>query len=82
MRPFTDHPHSLGETYGRHFLHAVRFGLAMIGGGLACLCHAVFPFACERTGSNTVRRLYRSMVVNRADRAALDRIESQFDWVI
>jgi hypothetical protein len=82
VNPFTDHPRRIGESYAHHFLHASRFGLAMIGGGLACLCHAVFPFACERTGSGTIRRLYRSMVVDRADRAELDRFESQFDWVI
>lgn len=82
MNPFTDHPRSIGESYGRHFLHAARFGLTMIGGGLACLAHAALPFVCERTGSDTIRRLYRSMVVNRADRDALDRFESQFDWVI
>lgn len=82
VNPFTDHPHRLGESYARHFLHAARFGLTMIAGGVACIVHAALPFACERTGSDTVRKLYRSMVTNRADRAELDRFESQFDWVI
>jgi hypothetical protein len=40
---------------------ALRFGFRMIGGGLACLVHAVFPFLCERTGSETVRELDDSL---------------------
>src|SRR3712207_8717274 len=48
--------HEVGESYPEHFTVAARFGLRMIAGGLGCLVHAVFPFLCERTGSDTVRR--------------------------
>lgn len=82
MRIFTAHPASIGETYGQHLVHAAGFGFSMIAGGAACLVHAVFPWACEKTGSNTIRKLYRSMVTNRADIAKLDEVESHFDWVI
>ncbi|WP_299196454.1 DUF6356 family protein [uncultured Erythrobacter sp.] len=82
MKIFTQHPASIGETYGQHFAHASGFGVAMLSGGFACLVHAVFPWLCERTGSDTIRRLYRSMVTNRADIAKLDELESHFDWVI
>ncbi|WP_336986543.1 DUF6356 family protein [Altererythrobacter aquiaggeris] len=82
MNIFTHHPRSIGETYGQHLAHAAGFGLSMIGGGLACLLHAVCPWLCEKTGSDTIRRLYRSMVTNRADLAELDKFEAQFDWVI
>lgn len=82
MKLFTGHSHSIGETYAQHFRIASRFGWTMIGGGLACLVHAVLPFLHQRTGSDTIRRLYRSMVASRADLARLDRFESQFDWVI
>lgn len=53
----TRHLREAGETYPEHFGVAAGFGLRMIVGGLACLVHAVFPFLCERTGSETVRRL-------------------------
>ena len=82
MRIFTAHPASIGETYTQHFVQASRFGVSMISGGLACLLHAVFPWTCEKTGSDTIRKLYRSMVTNRADIAKLDEVESHFDWVI
>lgn len=49
---FTEHPHSIGETYFQHFYFAVIFGGKMIIGGLACVIHAVFPFLCKKTASN------------------------------
>ncbi|WP_297516274.1 DUF6356 family protein [uncultured Caulobacter sp.] len=54
---FTRHPESVGETYGQHMGVAFRFGFTLLGAGLACLVHGVLPFAFERTGSQTVRRL-------------------------
>lgn len=64
-RLFTDHPGSVGETYGEHFAVACSFGGAMVRGGLACLVHAALPFLCTTTGSTTIRRLHERMVVNR-----------------
>ncbi len=62
---FTDHPESVGETYGEHFRVASSFGLAMLVGGAACLVHGIFPFLCTRTGSTTVAQLYTRMVTHR-----------------
>jgi hypothetical protein len=59
--PFTHHPHEVGETYSEHFAAASGFGLRMIGGGLACFVHAVFPFLCVNTASRTTRALYRRL---------------------
>ena len=57
LKPFTRHPDSVGETYGQHLGVAWSFGFTLIGAGLACLVHGLLPFAFERTGSLTVRRL-------------------------
>jgi hypothetical protein len=62
---FTKHPNDVGETYGEHFMVASSFGTAMILGGLACLVHAVLPFLCASTGSGTIKRLHKRMVVSR-----------------
>ncbi len=62
---FTEHPASVGETYGEHFRVASSFGWSMLTGGAACLVHAVFPFLCTRTGSSTVARLHTRMVTHR-----------------
>ena len=61
QRHFLDHPRQVGETYFEHARTALGFGTAMIGGGLACLVHAVVPSLCVRTGSTTVKRLYARM---------------------
>ena len=65
MKLFTEHPASVGESYGQHFSSALSFSLAMLGAGLACLVHAIFPFWCVTTGSDTVRRLHARMVTHR-----------------
>ena len=64
-RLFTDHPASVGETYGEHLAMASGFGLRMIAGGLACLVHGLLPFLFVRTGSAQIAQLHDTMVANR-----------------
>ena len=63
---FTDHPATVGETWGQHFLSAVSFAGPLFIASLCCLVHALFPFAFEKTGSRIVRGLYHRMVTHRA----------------
>ena len=67
LRLFSEHPASVGETYAQHLRTAAGFAAAMFVGALACLVHAVLPFLCVRTGSNTILRLHDRMVTNRTD---------------
>ena len=69
---FTEHPATVGETYGEHFASAMGFSLAMIRAAFCCAVHAVFPFLFEKTGSECITGLYDRMVSNR-DRRARDR---------
>lgn len=64
--PFTDHPSSVGESYGEHFAVSSGVGLRMIGAGLACLVHAALPFAFQKTGSTTIKRLHDRIVASRS----------------
>lgn len=57
-RVFLDHPRALGENYWQHQRRALHFGASMIGGGVACLIHAVVPAVFVSTASGTVQRLY------------------------
>jgi len=44
MKIFTDHPHSVGETYWQHFVSASKISARL---GVACIsqvAHAIFPF--------------------------------------
>jgi len=65
MNYFTRHLHSVDETYGQHFRHALGFAVSMFLGSLYCLVHALLPFLFERAGSDVIRRLHERMVVNR-----------------
>jgi hypothetical protein len=65
LRAFTEHPASVGESYGEHLFRAVYFGTRMVFAGLACLLHGVLPFLFVRTGSRAIAELNDRMVVNR-----------------
>ena len=74
-RLFHDHPASVGESYVEHFGVAGRFGWRLTRGGLGCMLHAVLPFACKTSGSDTVRELHAELVAKRsAKRAALTQM--------
>jgi hypothetical protein len=63
---FTDHPHSVGETYFEHMGMASTFGFRMILAGLACLLHGLLPFLFVRTGSVTIHHLHETMIAHRS----------------
>ena len=65
LKPFTNHPADVGETYGEHFVHASGFGFRMIVAGLACVLHGIFPFLFVKTGSKQIADLHDRMVANR-----------------
>jgi len=64
-RLFTDHPATVNETYGQHFVSAMSFGLRMIWGGLVCLVHALIPGVCCTKASEMIGELHDRMIVNR-----------------
>ena len=65
---FTDHPHSINETYLEHMSQAFYYGFRMIFSGLAALIHAVFPFVFEATASNNAREIIRDIDQRKAHR--------------
>ncbi len=65
---FTDHPHSINETYLEHMSQAFYYGFRMIFSGLAALIHAVFPFVFEVTASNNAREIIRDIDQRKANR--------------
>ena len=64
-RLFNDHPATVNETYGQHFMAAAGFGFRMIGGGILCLVHALVPGAFCTKGSEMIAELHERMVTNR-----------------
>jgi len=65
FRAFTDHPEAVGETYFEHMHSASWFAMTMLVGAAACLLHAIFPFAFQKSGSRRIKALYERMVTNR-----------------
>lgn len=65
-RLLTEHPQSVGETYGEHFLSALGFAGWMAYASVLCLCHAVMPWLFCGSGSAIIERLHDRMVLNRA----------------
>lgn len=79
---FTRHPQEIGESYLEHLRAAGSFGLRMIGGGIACVIHAIVPGWFVTTGSGTIVRLHAEMVAKRdAKRRASIEMRS-VEWVI
>ncbi len=64
-RLFTEHPASVGETYGAHLMMAGGFSLRMVLGAAACLVHALLPFLFVKTGSAIITDLHGRMVTHR-----------------
>jgi Family of unknown function (DUF6356) len=64
-RLFTEHPESVGETYGEHMVRATCFGGRMVVAGLACMLHAWLPFIFVRTGSQAIDELHARMQATR-----------------
>ncbi|MBM3535885.1 MAG: hypothetical protein FJX60_22975 [Alphaproteobacteria bacterium] len=63
--PFTDHPRAVGETYLEHSRVAGSVGFKMVGAGLACLVHAIFPFLFVTTGSRAILTLHAKITSGR-----------------
>lgn len=55
---FTAHPNSVDETFGEHFLFALRFAGLLFAAAGAALVHAILPFLFEKTASRIIARLY------------------------
>ncbi|MCG7507264.1 DUF6356 family protein [Mesorhizobium retamae] len=57
-RLFTDHPHSVDESYFEHMRFAGWFASRLFMAGGAALIHAFLPFLFETTASRIIRQLY------------------------
>lgn len=69
MKLFTQHPASVNESYFQHLSMATIFGLKLLLASFACFLHAIFPFMCERTGSQVIAELNQRMVEKRQQKS-------------
>ncbi len=59
---FSEHPASVGESYGEHARVALSFAVELAKAAVVCLIHAILPFLFTRTASAILSRLYGRMV--------------------
>lgn len=64
------HLDTVHESYLQHLCFAVRFGLRMMGGGLAAIIHAICPAVFESTASRTLFALHDEVRARQAKAAA------------
>jgi len=65
LRAFTDHPRSVGETYGEHLGMAWGFAATLAAAAACCLLHGLLPFACQTSASRRIRDLHHRMIAGR-----------------
>lgn len=66
---FTDHPASVGESYGEHAVFAAGCSLKLFRASCAAAVHAIFPFLCVKTASGIIDDLHHDMVTHRIKNA-------------
>ncbi len=81
-RLFTEHPASVEESYGEHFLVASGFALAMLWGGLRVLIHAFIPGFFMRAGSSSIKRLNDLMVTQRSKKSGAVSEMNSIEYII
>lgn len=55
---FTAHPASVDESFGEHFIFALKFAGLLFAAAGAALVHAILPFMFEKTASKIIAKLY------------------------
>lgn len=65
--PAKSHLGEAGEGYLEHMGHAFSFSRRMIGAGVGCFLHGIFPNTFCKTGSTCIAILHDEMVINRAN---------------
>ena len=65
-RIFSEHPRSLGMSWGSHAVGAAAIAVRLIGAGFACLIHAIVPAWFTQTAGRTVTTMYNDMTRRKA----------------
>ena len=76
-RLFTQHPATVGETYGEHMLMALKFSGNCALASVCLFFHAFFPFLFKDTGSGIIKNLFQIMVKKRLEQREQVRLEEE-----
>ena len=73
---FTEHPASVGESYGEHFKVAAGFAGSLAIAAAAAAVHAVVPSRCTKTASKRIIAMHEQMTSG-ARGANLESVDDQ-----
>ena len=59
--PFTEHPHSVGETYFEHMKKALKYSFVLYYAFIVVMIHALYPFLFTTTGSDVIAKLHKEL---------------------
>ena len=59
--PFTEHPHSVGETYFEHMKKALKYSFVLYYAFIVVMIHAFYPFLFTTNGSDTIAKLHKEL---------------------
>ena len=65
---FTEHPKSVGESYTKHMLFAIKVGLKLILWGFVAIIHAMFPFIFKTYVASNIKKLHDDIFLNRLNK--------------
>lgn len=51
------HLKDINESYFEHMLYALKYGFKMLGAGIACILHAIFPDIFVTAASDTIKSI-------------------------
>lgn len=60
-RACVEHPQSVGQTYGQHFLFSASFALRLAAAAFTAFMHALIPGLFESTTSKAISSLHARM---------------------
>lgn len=76
-KPFTEHPASVGETYGEHMRVSLGFARTLAVAAGAALVHAVVPSLCKKSASTRIRAMHDTISSGARGAAHAASIETQ-----
>ena len=73
---FTEHPHSVDESYFEHMRVAASFSRQLAQAAFCCGVHAVFPWMHCSTGSSKVKELHAQMTAGARSDVRDEQVEA------
>ena len=57
VRVFVEHPAKVKENYFQHMMFAMKTGMLLMGLGVICIIHGIFPHLFETTMSENLAKI-------------------------